>query len=220
MNDKNAQVGIGTLIVFIAMILVAAVAAGVLLKTSGSLQQKATVTGEQAQREVSTNIKVTDVVGFVNDTNAHQIDAIIIRAQLSAGSGDIRYEDIVLSYQSGNIYVAGILFNGTGSSDNSAGILTVSDSITNAEHESGSNDSDIAQFYIRRIKDKGDYNTVLEPTEIIEIIFWIEDNTGTDHPLSNDQEFTITIQPKAGQTANIKKTTPSVINQQYITEWG
>ena len=173
MNDKNAQVGIGTLIVFIAMILVAAVAAGVLLKTSGSLQQKATVTGEQAQREVSTNIKVTDVVGFVNDTDTHQIDAIIIRAQLSAGSGDIRYEDIVLSYQSGNIYVAGILFNGTGSSDDSAGILTVSDSITNAEHESGSNDSDIAQFYIRRIKDKGDYNTVLEPTEIIEIIFWL-----------------------------------------------
>jgi len=220
MSRKKAQVGIGTLIIFIAMILVAAVAAGVLLKTSGKLQQKATVTGEQAQKEVSTNIKVIDVVGYVNNTATHQINAIVVRAQLSAGSGDVRYEDIVLNYHSGDIYVAGILFNGTGSSNDNAGILNVTDPIWKAENVVGGDDKDKAQFYIRRIKDKGDYNTVLEPTEIIEIVFWVEDNNGNDHPLSNDQEFHLMIQPKAGQTTAITRTTPSVINQQFITEWG
>ena len=213
-KKNRAQVGIGTLIIFIAMILVAAVAAGVLLKTSGSLQQKATVTGEQAQKEVSTNIKVTNVVGYANTTG--QINALILTCQLASGSGDVKYDDIVLTYQEGNDYVSGISYNGT---------LSLNDAITSATHQaaangSNQNDTDQAQFYIRELKVKSPDNTVLEPNEIIEIVYWIEKNDGTDIPLDPDDQFVLTIQPKAGQTTTVKKTAPSVINQQYITEWG
>ncbi|RLG60299.1 MAG: hypothetical protein DRN95_00055 [Candidatus Hydrothermarchaeota archaeon] len=214
-KKNRAQVGIGTLIIFIAMILVAAVAAGVLLKTSGSLQQKATVTGEQAQKEVSTNIKVTNVVGYA-DASSHQVKALILTCQLASGSGDVKYDDIVLTYQEGNNYVSGISYNST---------LSLSASITSATHQdaasgSNQNDTDQAQFYIRELKVKSPDNTVLEPNEIIEIVYWIEKNDGTDIPLDPDDQFVLTIQPKAGQTTTVKKTAPSVINQQYITEWG
>jgi len=217
LRNRKAQVGIGTLIIFIAMILVAAVAAGVLLKTSGGLQQKATVTGEQATKEVSTNIKVTNVVGYTENTNNNRVDAIILTAQLASGSGDVKYDDIVLTYQEGDTYVSGISYNGT---------LSLTASLSNVKNNASTYNKSI--FQIRRLKDKassGSENTVLEPGEIIEIVYWLTLNNGTElsaagNALEPDDQFIVTVQPKAGQTTTIKKTVPSVISQQYITEWG
>jgi flagellin-like protein len=65
-NNERGQVGIGTLIVFIALILVSAVAAGVLVQTAGFIQSDAEATGEDAQDEVSNQIDVVTASGSVD----------------------------------------------------------------------------------------------------------------------------------------------------------
>ncbi|ELZ54655.1 MULTISPECIES: archaellin/type IV pilin N-terminal domain-containing protein [Halorubrum] len=70
-NEDRGQVGIGTLIVFIAMVLVAAIAAGVLINTAGFLQSQAEATGQESTDLVSERIDVTSTVGIVEDSGIY-----------------------------------------------------------------------------------------------------------------------------------------------------
>ncbi len=97
-KDNQADVGIGTLIVFIAMILVAAVAAAVLIQTSGVLQQKAQQTGKEATAEVASNMKISSVVGTSTDTNHLYVSKLNITVELAAGGSSIDFSKVIIKY--------------------------------------------------------------------------------------------------------------------------
>ncbi|MUV86046.1 flagellin [Natronomonas sp. CBA1123] len=96
-DDDRGQVGIGTLIIFIALVLVAAVAAGVLVQTSGLLQSQAESTGEDAQSEVGNQISVVGATGTVSSSNVSQVDLVVKK---SAGSDPIDLSDATIEYTS------------------------------------------------------------------------------------------------------------------------
>lgn len=91
---KKAQSGVGTLIIFIAMLLVAAIAAGVLIQTTGSLQNKALITGTQSKAQISTHIDVLSVTGTNGSDSV--VENVSIIARLSAGSESIDLNELVL----------------------------------------------------------------------------------------------------------------------------
>jgi flagellin-like protein len=100
-TDDRGQVGIGTLIIFIALVLVAAVAAGVLIDTSGELESRASDTGDDAQAEVSNQIDVVSATGVDSGTSGG-IDSITLVVKKSPGSDPIDLAGTTIQYQSGS----------------------------------------------------------------------------------------------------------------------
>lgn len=101
-ESNRGQVGIGTLIVFIAMVLVAAIAAGVLINTAGFLQSQAEDTGEEATDEVSNQLQVDTIVGDANDD---AVEEITMTVRAGAGSDAIDLGNAEILYSDGTSFV-------------------------------------------------------------------------------------------------------------------
>jgi flagellin FlaB len=80
-------IGIGAMIVFIAMVLVAGIAASVLIQTSSKLETQAMTTGEETTAEVATGVAIQDIEGFAASTE--DIKFLAITARPRAGSEEI-----------------------------------------------------------------------------------------------------------------------------------
>jgi archaellin len=88
---------LGTLIIFIALILVAAVAAGVLIRTAGELRAQARATGREAIHQVAAGVRVVNIKGEVANEIIENVSIVI---KLRPGSPPIDLREMVLQYTS------------------------------------------------------------------------------------------------------------------------
>lgn len=92
---KKGEMGVGTLIIFIALLLVAAVAAGVLIQTAGSLQEQSLATGDQARSQISTHAQTIEVSAV--DGQDSMLNYFSQLMKLAPGSDEIKLDQVILT---------------------------------------------------------------------------------------------------------------------------
>lgn len=116
-KDEKGSMGVGTLITFIALILVAAVASMVIITTVDQLKMKAFHTGMIAREDVSTGFNVITVLGDrgIIGTNATSwgpagnrstnqaptVQTLMLKVKLRAGSEPIRMDRTIIDVSDG-----------------------------------------------------------------------------------------------------------------------
>ena len=95
-KDINADIGIGALIIFIAMVMVAGVTASVMIQTMNNLQQQAVKTSEETLKDISSGVKITHISGYISNSKITQL-ALFISTTAASDDIDLTYGYLSLS---------------------------------------------------------------------------------------------------------------------------
>jgi flagellin FlaB len=173
-QDNIGSIGIGAMIVFIALILVAAVASAVIIQTGEKLQQNAQQTGSDTQREIGGKITINGV----KITNA---DDIIIYFEPSPGSGVLNTVDIawqVSCDNGGYNFVAGAF--GDGDATNNEANSNFAFPATNPEATDDTGDGDFGDVDPATGDDQSREAITLTPGQNYVIELDLTDGAGTN----------------------------------------
>lgn len=182
-DNERGDIGVGTLIIFIAMVLVAAVAATVLIYTTGSLQQKATKTSKEATQQISSNIVVEQVLGDRSAALNQTIGDVLIRIKPDVGTTSIDLRQVIVTVMDANERYDLNYSNSTGT----------------------------AQYSATKVRDEdnsfGNDTPVLNSGDLIEI--QVSSNSISDITLSPRKTFWLTLNQELGQAVNLEIQTPN-----------
>ena len=111
-NQEEGSIGIGAMIVFIALILVAAVASTIIIKTAEELQQNAESTSDDTRKEISGKISIINMI--VNGSDGTDINSVIVTAKVASGSTDVLVNNIDFMVSCGDTASFGIVTGNLG----------------------------------------------------------------------------------------------------------
>jgi len=200
-ENENAEMGVGTLIVFIAMIIVAAVAATVLISTAFQMQQQAEHTGEIALADVATGFKIVNVAGDRNNADSFAdsiINTLQIKVGLLAGSPSINVSDVLIEITDG------------------ATDVTLS---WNNSYGAWGSQADADSFESRPLRDMAPLNVTASSALMTSgdiALFYIDCNS-TGLALTTQTTFSAKIIPKHGIPTLVEGTTPAVYDTRYVS---
>jgi archaeal flagellin FlaB len=188
---NRGMMGIGALVIFIAMILVAAIAATVLITTGGSLQQKSILTGTQTEEGIAAGVEAVNVVAFGGED--HRVGDFKILARLQAGSIALNLNNTLITVDT-DYGSYSFVYNQTVPADSTA---------------SSTNGYDV--YYVQR--GAGSEPGYLNRGDIVKILLHVSPEVG------EGQTIRIKIIPKVGSFSQVEFNTPNSMTQRSMSLW-
>jgi flagellin FlaB len=194
-SDSKGDTGIGQMILFIAMILVSAVAAGLFIQTMADLQQQAKNTGDNTMLDVSSGMRVVTATGDRDqdgsgDESAY-LESIRITLELLPGSKPLDMENVVIFVTTEN---------------------------ENAKLSYGSS-ADATHFSADEVRDpEGTWTAtekIVSSGALIEVTL-DPDVAGLDMVIGEGESFELRIVPMRGTATVLKANTPSVFIDRFV----
>jgi archaellin len=191
-KDKAADVGIGSMVVFVSMILTASGAASIVISSTSEVQQQAQSTTDQAISEVTIGFSVPSILGQVDRTD-YQVQQLEIFLKAQPGSPNINMENMMVV----------VLYRDTKME------LSFSDSIANDL-------SYKCQLVVGTSSTSDNWTQmhVLGSGDMVKVVI-----TDGDHDLSLEPMTPVTLDfmPSYGHGLEVRFTTPEIYESGWIT---
>lgn len=217
MRQKRAEMGVGTLIIFIAMLLVAAIAAGVLIQTAGALQEKALTTGSQARQQISTNLRVVEVSG--SDGLDSNLNLFSMNIKLAPGSDPIKLDETIITFNTKNtttslIYLAenthaNISYCDLNFTNGSNGSWVVNGTVSQCANTSVADEN--GTYTVEYLQKGSNYvANKVQRGDVIKLYLL------SPRDISEDETVRINVVPKSGSPTLVQFATPDVVATQRV----
>ena len=198
-KNKKAEMGIGTLIIFIAMIFVAGVVAAVFVQTATSLQNKAFATADASKKSISTKVKVMHI--SADDGSDGTIENFKYEIKPIVGSEDIKLNESFLSIELSNHSVNLIYSN---ESCNNVTDASGDGYYTDASTGTGT----FTVVYLTSANNH--YDGYLLRGEMVKLCF------SSPRDINEDEVVKIRFMPKYGTPSSTEFITPDVMTTQIV----
>lgn len=197
---EEGEAGVGTIILFIALTLCAAMTAGILIDTVGTMQQQGQLTADKSADSISTGFRVYSMIGdrvVDSGSNATQstIQVLEVKVGIMPGSGAIDMSKVVIEAVTVDVKAD----------------MTCSAAGTTAVH------GEATEFVVVAIQDSDSSMTtkVMNEGDIVRLII-STDQWATNMDLDPSDTIAVKIIPKVGMTAFVSATLPAVFTTRYI----
>ncbi len=218
-NENHAVIGIGTLIVFIAMVLVAAVAATVIIQTSEQLQNRAYAVGKQTIREVSSGVNIIGITGYTNQEKT-RMEYLVLSVRPRAGSYDIDLNETLVYIEYDNLTVLSLDYaNANGVDENDTGTVSATVSEDGIFHTLNHSYLTATDFGIIAVRDSDNSiinNYGLGTSDMVMIVINLTASFSETQGLETGEEFYGRLVPETGAAGIFMVSAPNAFDSRVV----
>jgi archaellin len=183
-TGSRGQVGTGTLLVFISVVLVAGATAGVVTNTAGFLQYQSDQTSESSTAEVSDRLEVAYSVGVVSDGATAELEGLELIVRPAADATAIELDNTTVQYRSPD------------------GVTTL---VSN-----GSQDATGPTFSVEPLQGDAADGVLSDPSDRAKLAIPLDGETAALESLRRGEAVELTLTTGSGADTQVQHTVPAV----------